>query len=83
MHSLYDRRLLVLLLKNYSHGRRAFTEGCRISKMMLTTRERWYEETTPTKKYNIQAQSQRYIQRRQTEQICDTKTTPPPERVQR
>lgn len=52
MSSLYDRRLLVLLLKNYSHGRRAFTEGCRISKMLTTTRGKWYEEATKVYKYN-------------------------------
>ena len=46
MSSLYDRRLLVLLLKNYSHGRRAFTEGCRVSKMLLSNRGKWYEKTT-------------------------------------
>lgn len=74
MSTLYDRRLLVLLLKNYSHGRRAFTEGCRISKMILTTRGKWYEETTHTKKYNIQAQTKQII-------LCDTKTTPPYECV--
>ena len=76
MSSLYDRRLLVLLLKNYSHGRRAFTEGCRISKMLLTTRGKWYEETTHTKKYNIQTQKQT-----QATQLCNTKTTPPYECV--
>ena len=56
MSSLYDRRLLVLLLKNYSHGRRAFTEGCRISKMLVTNREKWYEETTQIYK-NIETKS--------------------------
>ena len=70
MSSLYDRRLLVLLLKNYSHGRRAFTEGCRISKMLLTTRGKCYEESTYTKKYNIQKQA------KQEKQLCNTKTTP-------
>jgi len=70
MSSLYDRRLLVLLLKNYSHGRRAFTEGCRISKMLLTTRGKCYEESTYTKKYNIQTQA------KQEKQLCNTKTTP-------
>ena len=67
MSSLYDRRLMVLLLKNYSHGRRAFTEGCRVSKMLLSNRERWYEETTQiyknsqtksTKPFQIQTNSQ-------------------------
>lgn len=76
MSSLYDRRLLVLLLKNYSHGRRAFTEGCRISKMLLTTRGKCYEESTYTKKYNIQTQKQT-----QAKQLCNTKTTPPYECV--
>ena len=70
MSSLYDRRLLVLLLKNYSHGRRAFTEGCRISKMLLTTRGKCYEESTYTKKYNIQTQA------KQEKQLSYTKTTP-------
>ena len=56
MSSLYDRRLLVLLLKNYSHGRRAFTEGCRVSKMLVSNREKWYEETTQVYK-NIQTKS--------------------------
>ena len=70
MSSLYDRRLLVLLLKNYSHGRRAFTEGCRISKMLLTTRGKCYEESTHTKKYNIQTQA------KQEKQLSYTKTTP-------
>ena len=70
MSSLYDRRLLVLLLKNYSHGRRAFTEGCRISKMLLTTRGKCYEESTYTKKYNKQKQA------KQEKQLCNTKTTP-------
>lgn len=74
MSSLYDRRLLVLLLKNYSHGRRAFTEGCRISKMLLTTRGKCYEESTYTKKYNIQTQTQE-------KQLTYTKTTPPYECV--
>lgn len=78
MSSLYDRRLLVLLLKNYSHGRRAFTEGCRISKMLLTTRGKCYEESTYTKKYNIQ--TQKNIQT-QEKQLCNTKTTPPYECV--
>lgn len=70
MSSLYDRRLLVLLLKNYSHGRRAFTEGCRISKMLLTTRGKCYEESTYTKKYNIQTQA------KQEKQLSYTKTRP-------
>ena len=70
MSSLYDRRLLVLLLKNYSHGRRAFTEGCRISKMLLTTRGKCYEESTYTKKYNIQTQA------KHEKQLFNTKTTP-------
>ena len=74
MSTLYDRRLLVLLLKNYSHGRRAFTEGCRISKMLLTTRGKCYEESTYTKKYNIQTQVQE-------KQLSNTKTTPPYECV--
>lgn len=74
MSTLYDRRLLVLLLKNYSHGRRAFTEGCRISKMLLTTRGKCYEESTYTKKYNIQTQTQ-------GKQLSYTKTTPPYECV--
>ena len=74
MSSLYDRRLLVLLLKNYSHGRRAFTEGCRISKMLLTTRGKCYEESTYTKKYNIQTQAKQIV-------LCNTKTTPPYECV--
>jgi hypothetical protein len=78
MSSLYDRRLLVLLLKNYSHGRRAFTEGCRISKMLLTTRGKCYEESTYTKKYNIQTQTQTNIQEKQ---LSNTKTTPPYEYV--
>ena len=76
MSSLYDRRLLVLLLKNYSHGRRAFTEGCRISKMLLTNRGKCYEESTYTKKYNIQTQTNI-----QGKQLCNTKTTPPYECV--
>ena len=78
MSSLYDRRLLVLLLKNYSHGRRAFTEGCRISKMLLTTRGKCYEESTYTKKYNIQTQTN--IQGKQLA-LTYTKTTPPYEYV--
>ena len=76
MSTLYDRRLLVLLLKNYSHGRRAFTEGCRISKMLLTNRGKCYEESTYTKKYNIQTQTNI-----QGKQLCNTKTTPPYEYV--
>ena len=76
MSTLYDRRLLVLLLKNYSHGRRAFTEGCRISKMLLTNRGKCYEESTYTKKYNIQTQTNI-----QEKQLCNTKTTPPYEYV--
>jgi hypothetical protein len=56
MSSLYDRRLMILLLKNYSHGRRAFTEGCRVSKMLVSNREKWYEETTQVYK-NIQTKS--------------------------
>lgn len=78
MSTLYDRRLLVLLLKNYSHGRRAFTEGCRISKMLLTTRGKCYEESTYTKKYNIQTQVQKQTQ---AKQLSYTKTTPPYECV--
>ena len=76
MSTLYDRRLLVLLLKNYSHGRRAFTEGCRISKMLLTNRGKCYEESTYTKKYNIQTQTNI-----QEKQLTYTKTTPPYECV--
>ncbi len=76
MSTLYDRRLLVLLLKNYSHGRRAFTEGCRISKMLLTNRGKCYEESTYTKKYNIQTQTNI-----QEKQHINTKTTPPYEGV--
>ncbi len=76
MSTLYDRRLLVLLLKNYSHGRRAFTEGCRISKMLLTNRGKCYEESTYTKKYNIQTQTNI-----QEKQLINTKTTPPYECV--
>jgi predicted DNA-binding antitoxin AbrB/MazE fold protein len=61
MSTLYDRRLLVLLLKNYSHGRRSFTEGCRVSKMLITNRERWYEETTHIHK-NIETKSAKPLQ---------------------
>ena len=68
MSSLYDRRLMVLLLKNYSHGRRAFTEGCRVSKMLLTNREKWYEETTQVYK-NIQTKSAKPLQLQTNSQI--------------
>lgn len=68
MSSLYDRRLMVLLLKNYSHGRRAFTEGCRVSKMLLTNREKWYEETTQVYK-NIQTKSAKPLQLQTYSQI--------------
>lgn len=68
MSSLYDRRLLVLLLKNYSHGRRAFTEGCRVSKMLVTNREKWYEETTQVYK-NIQTKSAKPLQLQTYSQI--------------
>jgi hypothetical protein len=68
MSSLYDRRLMVLLLKNYSHGRRAFTEGCRVSKMLLSNREKWYEETTQVYK-NIQTKSAKPLQLQTYSQI--------------
>ena len=40
---LYDRRLMLLLLKTQGYGRRSFSEGCRFSKMPLPIRIRRYE----------------------------------------
>lgn len=34
VHSpLYDRRLMIMILKKYSYGRRSFSENCRASKI--------------------------------------------------
>jgi hypothetical protein len=40
---LYNRRLMILLLKTQGYGRRSFSEGCRFSKMPLPIRIRRYE----------------------------------------
>lgn len=46
---LADRRLLVLLLIQKGHGRRAFTEGCRSSKLpSLNRNERYQNQEIPT-----------------------------------
>ena len=37
---LYDRRLMLMLLKTQGYGRRSFSEGCRFSKMPLPIRIR-------------------------------------------
>lgn len=40
---LYDRRLMLLILKKYGHGRRAFTESSRFPKIAEERRLRQYE----------------------------------------
>ena len=56
IHSpLYDRRLMILILKKYN-GRRSFSENCRLSKIK---EERRYGEYESTKRiYQAQKEKQ-------------------------
>ena len=50
VHSpLYDRRLAIIILKKYSHGRRSFSENARLTKIKEEHRNRHYEPTVQTK----------------------------------
>lgn len=54
IHSpLYDRRLMILILKKYD-GRRSFSENCRVTKIK---EERRYRHHEPKTDKNTEAQS--------------------------
>lgn len=46
---LYDRRLMILILKKYSYGRRSFSENCREGKIKDERICRKYENVIQTK----------------------------------
>lgn len=47
---LYDRRLMILILKKYSHGRRAFSENYRTTKIKDEHRYRRHDFVARTYK---------------------------------
>jgi predicted RNA-binding protein with RPS1 domain len=49
IHSpLYDRRLAIIILRKYSHGRRSFSENARVTKIKEEHRNRHYEPEAKT-----------------------------------
>lgn len=64
IHSpLYDRRLMILILKKYN-GRRSFSENCRLSKIKEERRYGQYESTKTLTK--AQTENQRNQETQET-----------------
>jgi hypothetical protein len=62
IHSpLYDRRLMILILKK-TNGRRSFSENCRCSKIKEERRYRQYEPNQETESYQKESNKKTHIQ---------------------